>query len=174
MKEGWQFSAITSWHTGVPFSIGEGDQMDTGNTFDAERPNLIAGCNLYANQNPSQWFNPACFAPSQYGTAGNLGRNALIGPGYAETDISLTKNTKINERMTLQLKGEIFNIFNHANFAPPGGTIINAGSGCGPTSTPANSPACFVSTGAAITTLVGSGGIPDVARQTQFSAKLTF
>ena len=37
-----------------------------------------------------------------------------------------------------------------------------------------NSPSCYVPTGAAITSLVGSGGIPDVARQAQFSAKLTF
>jgi hypothetical protein len=177
-KEGWQFSAITSFHTGVPFSIGEGDQMDTGNTFDAERPNYVAGCNIYANQSPSNWFNEACFVPSQYGTAGNLGRNALVGPNYAETDISITKTTKINERMSLQLKGEIFNIANHPNFAPPAGSIINAGSSCGPTTTfnasnPSTSP-CFAPTGAAITSLVGSGGIPDVARQTQFSAKLTF
>ena len=132
-KEGWQVSGITSWRTGVPFSLGEGDQMDTGNTFDSERPNYVAGCNLYANQSATQWFNEACFVPSQYGTAGNLGRNVLVGPGYAETDISVTKLTRINERMTVQLRGEIFNIFNHPNFAPPAASIINAGSGCGPT-----------------------------------------
>jgi hypothetical protein len=173
-KEGWQVSGITSWRTGVPFSLGEGDQMDSGNFFDDERPNYIAGCNVYANQSPSNWINEACFAPSQYGTVGNLGRNILRGPGYAETDISVTKMTRIREKMTLQLRAEIFNIFNHPNFAPPSATIINAGQGCGPTSTPTNSPSCFAPTGAAITSLVGSGGIPDVARQTQFSAKLTF
>jgi hypothetical protein len=101
-----------------------------------------------------------------------------VGPNYAETDISVTKTTRINERMSLQLKGEIFNIVNHPNFAPPAGSIINAGSSCGPTTlfnatNPSSSP-CFAPTGAAITSLVGSGGIPDVARQTQFSAKLTF
>ncbi|MGD0133683.1 MAG: TonB-dependent receptor [Bryobacteraceae bacterium] len=179
LKEGWQVSGITSWHTGVPFSIGEGDQMDTGNTFDSERPNFAPnapGCNnnVYANQSVTQWFNESCFVPSQYGTAGNLGRNVLVGPGYAETDISVTKITRINERMTIQLRGEIFNVFNHPNFAPPAASIINAGSGCGPTSTYSPTSPCFVPTGAAITSLVGSGGIPDVARQTQFSVKLQF
>jgi hypothetical protein len=173
-KEGWQLSGITAWHTGVPFSISEGDQMDTGNTFDGERPNLVAGCNLYANQTVSQWFNLGCFAPSQYGTAGNLGRNVMIGPGYAETDISLTKNLRINERVSLQFKAEMFNILNHPNFSVPSGGIINAGTGCGPTSTPTNSASCFNPVGAQITSLIGSGGIPDVARQTQFSAKLVF
>ena len=76
--------------------------------------------------------------------------------------------------MTLQLRGEIFNIFNHPNFAPPAASIINAGSGCGPTTTYSPTSPCFVATGAAITALVGSGGIPDVARQTQFSLKLVF
>ena len=173
-KEGWQVSGITSWRSGIPFSLGEGDQMDTGNFFDSERPNYVGGCNVYANQSPSNWFNEACFTPSQYGTAGNLGRNVLLGPGYAETDISVTKITKINERMTLQLRGEIFNIFNHPNFSAPASTIINAGQGCGPTTTYSPTSSCYVPTGAAITSLVGSGGIPDVARQAQFSAKLTF
>jgi hypothetical protein len=173
-KEGWQLSGITSWRSGIPFSLGEGDQMDTGNFFDSERPNYVGGCNIYANQSPSNWFNEACFTPSQYGTVGNLGRNVLRGPGYAETDISVTKMTRINERMTLQLRGEIFNIFNHPNFSPPASTIINAGQGCGPTTTYSPSSPCYVPTGAAITSLVGSGGIPDVARQAQFSAKLTF
>ncbi len=62
----------------------------------------------------------------------------MRGPGYAETDISLTKNTRINERMSLQFRAEIFNIFNHPNFSVPGGTIINRPGCChnnvGPTS----------------------------------------
>ncbi len=183
-KEGWQVSGVTSWHTGVNYSLGEGDQADLGNTFDSERPNFVPnapGCNnnVYANQSVNQYFNLNCFAPSTYGSVGNLGRNNLIGPGYAETDIGVTKNTRITERVSLQFRAEIFNIFNHPNFSVPGGsgagpTIVNAGTNCGPTSTPTNSPGCFAPSGASITSLVGSGGLPDVARQTQFSLKLLF
>jgi hypothetical protein len=182
-KEGWQLSGVSSWHTGVNFSLGEGDQADLGNTFDTERPNYVPnapGCNNnpYGNQSINSWFNLDCFAPSTYGSVGNLGRNNLVGPGYAETDIGLTKNTRITERVSLQFRAEIFNIFNHPNFSVPGTsisgpTIINAGSNCGPTSTPSNST-CFAPSGSAITSLVGSGGLPDVARQTQFSLKLMF
>ena len=175
VKEGWQLSGVTSWHTGVNTSVGEGDQADTGNTFDNERPSLVsANCNVYANQSVNQWFNLNCFAPSTYGSVGNLGRNVIAGPGYAETDIGLTKSTRITERVNLTFKAEMFNIFNHPNFSVPGGTIINPGTNCGPTSTPTNSAACFAPSGAAITSLVGSGGLPDVARQTQFSLKLVF
>ncbi len=79
LKEGWQLSGVTSWHTGVNFSLGEGDQADLGNTFDAVRPNYVPnapGCNnnVYANQSPTQWFNQACFAPSTYGTCWQSGK----------------------------------------------------------------------------------------------------
>jgi hypothetical protein len=177
-KEGWQLSGITAWHSGVPFSLGEGDQADLTNSFDSERPYELPGCDVYANQTITQWFNYKCFTASTYGTVGDLGRNVMVGPGYAETDISLTKSTRINEKITLQFKAEMFNIFNHPNFAVPGGEIINAGltpNGYnynpitqGPAATSYN-PA-----GAQITSLIGSGGIPDVARQTQFSLKLLF
>jgi len=173
LKEGWQLSGITSWHTGTNFSVGEGDQADLGNTFDTERPNYTPnahGCNnnVYANQTPTQWFNESCFQASTYGTVGNLGRNVMVGPGYAETDISVTKNTRVNEKMTLQFRAEIFNIFNHPNFSVPDGAIINPGvNNVGPNTS-------YSGLGAQITSQVGSGGLPDVARQTQFSLKLMF
>ena len=166
-------SGITAWHSGVPFSLGEGDQADLGNSFDTQRPNYTPnapGCNnnVYGNQSPNQWFNEKCFQASQYGTVGNLGRNVMKGPGYADTDIGITKNTRINERLSLQFKAELFNIFNHPNFAPPGGSIINAGQATvGPSTS-------YDTAGAQITSLVGSGGIAGVARQTQFSLKLIF
>jgi outer membrane receptor protein involved in Fe transport len=166
--EGWQITGIEAWHTGVPFSLGEGDQAVLGNNFDNPRPDYVAGCDVYANQNVHQWFNPACFSGSQYGTVGTLGRNALIGPGYVETDLGVMKETRITERVSLQIRAELFNLFNHPNFATPGGVIFSAGSAN------TNYQATSVPTGASITSLIGSGGLSNVSRQTQFSMKLTF
>jgi hypothetical protein len=163
LKEGWQFSLIQAWHTGVPFSLTEGDQADLQNNFGSARPNYVAGCNVYANQTVQQWYNPACFTASAYGTLGTLGRNNLWGPGYLDTDLGVLKNTKINEHMSLQFRAELFNLFNHPNFAVPNTAIFNAGS-----------PATLSSTAGQITTLIGSGGLSGVARQTQFSLKLLF
>ena len=53
---------------------------------------------------------------------GNAGRNILIGPGTAELDFSVFKNIrfqKISENFNVQFRAEIFNVLNHANFAPP-------------------------------------------------------
>jgi outer membrane receptor protein involved in Fe transport len=156
-KDGWQLSGIQAWHTGVPFALGEGDQADLQNNFDTERPNYVAGCNVYANQSVQQWYNPACFQASAYGTVGNLGRNNLKGPGYVDTDFGVMKITRIAENISLQFRAELFNIFNHANFSTPNPTVINAG--VVPTTS---------ATAGQITSIVGN------ARQTQFSLKLIF
>ena len=166
--EGWQITGIEAWHTGVPFSLGEGTQPYLNNNFDTPRPNYVYGCNVYANQNVHEWYNPACFTPSAYGTLGDLGRNVMVGPGFVETDLGVMKETRITERINLQFRAELFNLFNHPNFNVPATAAFTAGSATtGYVGVP-------VSTAGQITSLVGSGGLSNVARQTQFSLKLIF
>jgi hypothetical protein len=50
---------------------------------------------------------------------GNMRRNALPGPDFKNLDFSVTKNTKITERVTAELRAEFFDLFNHPNFSPP-------------------------------------------------------
>ena len=50
---------------------------------------------------------------------GNLGRNAITGSGFVNTDASLAKDTKLTEKLTLQFRTEVFDIFNHPNFGNP-------------------------------------------------------
>ena len=64
---------------------------------------------------------PAVF-PQCFNLRGNAGRNILIGPGLTNLDFSIFKNNyirSISERFNVQFRAEIFNILNHANFAPP-------------------------------------------------------
>jgi hypothetical protein len=65
-----------------------------------------------------------CFAqngtvlyPQAVGTFGNLGRNVLRGPGFLNWDASIGKSWRLTERVKLQVRGEMFNVANHANFA---------------------------------------------------------
>jgi len=58
----------------------------------------------------------AVLTPPDYGTFGNMGRNIFRGPAYANWDMSVTKQWKFSERVSLQLRGEFFNILNHTNF----------------------------------------------------------
>jgi hypothetical protein len=80
-----------------------------------------------------QWVNPAAFCVA--GTTGcpgnplqgNLGRNALYGPGFADVDLSVFKNFTIRERVHLQLRAEMFNVFNRINLATGAGSVGSNG-----------------------------------------------
>jgi len=57
---------------------------------------------------------------------GNLGRDSITGPGFLNTDFSVTKNTKLTEKLNLQFRSEMFDVFNHPNFGNP---VLTATSG---------------------------------------------
>jgi hypothetical protein len=48
-----------------------------------------------------------------------MGRDSLRGPSYKQFDFSVFKDTKLGERLNMQLRAEVFNLFNHPNFANP-------------------------------------------------------
>jgi hypothetical protein len=166
LVEGWQLSGIESYRTGVPFSVGIGyDRALLSNNFASVRPDVIAGCDTTANQTPQHWFNKACFTLPAAGTIGNLGKNTLTAPGYVTTDVSLSKDTRITERVSAQLRAEFFNVFNHANFGIP---TLNAFTAVGGLAgSPAGIPGNAANAGQ-ITTIVGT------ARQIQFALKFLF
>jgi hypothetical protein len=78
-----------------------------------------------ANCDPAPPTVGAPLAPGDlhcYNLRGNAGRNILIGPGTTEVDFSVFKNNyvrKISEKFNVQFRAEMFNVVNHANFAPP-------------------------------------------------------
>jgi hypothetical protein len=58
---------------------------------------------------------------------GDVGRNTLIGPSIANVDFAMLKNIKFNERVTLQLRAEVYNMLNHPNHGIPNSIVENAG-----------------------------------------------
>ena len=72
------------------------------------------------------WIDLSHFAAAAPGTFGTMRRNQYYGPGFSDVDFSVFKNTKVGERMTIQFRAEMFNLFNRNNFAPPS---ISFGSG---------------------------------------------
>jgi hypothetical protein len=116
--EGWQMSAIYTWSTGLtatPFLTA--DRSGTGELND--RPNRVGDPNSGVTKTRLGWFNKSAFVTPPQGTFGNAGRNILVGPGTNIADFSLNKSTSITERVSLQLRTEFFNIFNHPNFTVP-------------------------------------------------------
>jgi hypothetical protein len=125
---GWQAGGIITLQGGQPFTPQYPGGAGAGFRF--PRPSQDGNGNLPAGQrDPSQWFDPnVYYAPASFFTdplvgptsySGNAGRNSLIGPGYKDVDFTLQKDTAINERLKVQFRAEIFNLFNHPNFNLP-------------------------------------------------------
>jgi hypothetical protein len=76
---------------------------------------------------PNMWLNPLMFRLPPAGFLGNVSRGMLRGPGLANLDASINKDTALpflGENARLQFRAEIFNLLNHANFGMPSGRIF--------------------------------------------------
>lgn len=154
--------------TGLPFTPTiQADRSQAGVNNGAagiNRPNLVPG---RSNSNiilggPDHYFDATAFVLQPAGFLGNAGRNILYGPGFANIDFSMVKDTALKflgESGRLEFRAEIFNILNRANFASPS-NIVFAGrtDGEAPLATAGN----ITNTGDAR------------SRQIQFAMKLVF
>ena len=127
---GWQANAIVTLQSGMPFNVGLSSDIANTGTSGTQRPNFVKkGTNTCTtgfqvkNGTAANCIDSTAYAtPTQY-TYGNLHRNDQYGPGRETVNFSMFKNFPIYERMTLQLRAEAFNLFNHANPSNPGTTF---------------------------------------------------
>lgn len=143
---GWQVSGITSYGTGLPFSVGFSVPSSYVGWWGgyANRANSVPGVNPYAGKSSShnitsgvQWFNTAAFAPPQPWKFGWSERNGLFGPGFANWDMSAMKTFGLPrlENAKLQLRADFFDAFNHFNLSNPHATIADTRDGGPPSPT---------------------------------------
>jgi hypothetical protein len=121
----WQVNAITRINSGFPLFISTVNNSGTalgGNRAGQNRPDQICSGGLSSGQSIAEFFNTSCFVQAAPGTLGNATRAPLFGPDFVNFDFSAFKDIPISYRegMKLQFRSEIFNIFNHAQFAQPG------------------------------------------------------
>jgi hypothetical protein len=118
---GWQVAGLMSLRTGTPFSVSF---SSTQPGWFSSRANAIRDPKLARSErSKDRWFDASAFAVPAPFTYGNSARNLLFGPGARDVDLSLLKDTKITERFTAQLRGEFFNVANHANLGGPSTNI---------------------------------------------------
>lgn len=118
----WQLAPIVEAHSGLPINITSGvDNSKTGVGLD--RPNVVNPSVSVVNSNwgPNlpQYLNPAALSQNATGTFGDLGRNAVDGPGTLEVDASLSRIFAIRERWRLEARADGFNVINHTNLGTP-------------------------------------------------------
>ncbi|HYP08505.1 MAG TPA: carboxypeptidase regulatory-like domain-containing protein [Bryobacteraceae bacterium] len=114
VANGWQISGITRMWSGRPFTITS--NADPGTLGGGVRADYIGGDVKLDEPTRENYFNIFAFARPQQGSLGNLGRNTLRGPGIHNWDVSLFKNTRIGEKVNVQLRFETFNVFNHTQW----------------------------------------------------------
>jgi len=127
--DGWQFNVIATLQTGTPFNVTTG--TDTDGTGDrSDRPNLVgdpfSGIVQPTSGTAVRFFNPAAFAAPALGTFGNLARDQFYGPSFRTVDFSVFKTTKLAGGSSLQLRCEIFNVFNTVNWGNPGASLSSS------------------------------------------------
>jgi hypothetical protein len=130
---GWQTNGVITMRTGFPFTVTQGAITNTANV--TIRPDRI-GLGSLSNPTVNQWFDPNQFrlvscqntATPEICRYGNSGVGILEGPGAKIVDFSLFKNFQIAERLKLQFRGEMYNLFNTPQFARPNGALATGGS----------------------------------------------
>ncbi len=124
---GWQLNGIFQAQTGFPLSVTQGTVLDI--RYMTSRPDVTCDPND-GPRTTAQYFNTTCFTPlsrAQTGERpGNAGRNAVRGPGFQRTDLSIFKNFDFATRHRIQVRVEGFNIWNQPRFGQPNGTIGTA------------------------------------------------
>jgi hypothetical protein len=127
----WELATIVQAGTGYPVTVWAGvpGLNGPGGTgyVQVQTPNRVMSqpCAV-STANETQWLNPAAFTLDGYeiGTNGSAGRNICNGPGMFQADASLYKNIRLGPRVKLQLRFEVFNVFNTVNFL---GNSLNTG-----------------------------------------------
>jgi len=206
---GWQLGGVVNARTGVPIDVlitrpdlayrdtRDGaiyanpvvvngtvmtvpviNTLGGGNSRNVRRPDVVAGVNPYL-KNGLNWLNPAAFSIPAAGVYGNSSRNSLTGPGLQQFDITLSKKFRVGEGKNVEFRSELYNIFNHANFANPGNLRLAAGLPTGPgasglqPNTPFSASTAGGNFGVLTQTVSNQIGI-GTNRQVQLSLRLNF
>jgi hypothetical protein len=173
LASGWQANSIFQVTAGTPITPWIGfDRANTAasNAGESQRPSFAPGfsgkvplcpCTMPASlgggvqRPPQRYFDPTVLVLPDAGTYGNMGRNVIIGPGLANLDLALTKKIELTEVVSLQFRGESFNVLNNVNWAQP-------------------SVSTFQSNGAYSGNVGAITGTSTPGRQLQFAFKLLF
>jgi hypothetical protein len=139
--EGFRLSTIIQYQTGNPVNLTNNGSTFTG-VAGVIRPNLVGPIvtnklQAAAATNVSFIQSTVCATATSTGCSfvnvnnalGNMSRNMIFGPGFADVDVSGEKDTKITEHLTFKLRADAFDLFNHPNFGQPTGNTTSTSFG---------------------------------------------
>jgi Carboxypeptidase regulatory-like domain/TonB-dependent Receptor Plug Domain len=120
---GWKLGVLETFMSGPPFTVIT--STNTTNAFPAgsPRPDLLRNPELPSSERTvARWFDTTAFAAPALYTFGNSPRSVLRGAPLFTTDLTTERSFKLSERYKVEVRGEFYNLLNHANFNVPGFT----------------------------------------------------
>ena len=129
---GWGTSAIITYQTGFPIRIWDGNDQELVGSFfflPVGEPDKTGPFQTFdPRKTGGVYFNTNNFADPALGKFGTSARTVCCGPPISNTDVSILKRTRINERWDTEFRAEFFNAWNHTQFVNPDGNFSNLGS----------------------------------------------
>jgi hypothetical protein len=130
LMQAWSLSLIADVRTGFPIDVHLSRSLIPG-FLGTSRPDLVPGQPIWIDDSTKpggKYLNPAAFVVPATPRQGDLGRNAITGYGLTQFDTSIARQFSLTERWKLQVRGDLFNLFNHPNFANPDSNLADRGS----------------------------------------------
>ncbi|HEY2905485.1 MAG TPA: TonB-dependent receptor [Vicinamibacterales bacterium] len=116
----WTVTAFITLESGTPVAITQATNFNSFAGFGVERPNLVGDPTLPADQRtPSRWFDTSAFTTAPQFTIGSASRNPVRGPSYRDVDLALMRRVPLASRNAIELRAEVFNLFNTPNLGAP-------------------------------------------------------
>jgi hypothetical protein len=135
IADDWTASTFITLQSGVPIAVTQVTNFNSFAGFGTQRPTLVGDPQLPADQrNSDHWFNTSAFAIAPQFTLGTASRNPVRGPSYRNVDLAVARGVGVGKGATLQMRVEVFNLFNRTNLGAPAavagaanfGTIVTA------------------------------------------------
>jgi hypothetical protein len=120
---GWRVAAVVQSQSGNPVNIVTSTSALNG-VANTVRPDLMGEIRIIGSVD--QWFDPSPFVAAAH--FGNLRRNAVTGPAFNNADVAIIKEAQAG-LARLQFRADVFDVFNHPNFASPGNIVGTPGFG---------------------------------------------
>ena len=120
----WSLDAVVAARTAMPVDVFVRRDLGFG-PFNL-RPDLIPEIPVYLEDRTApggRKINSAAFVIPQASRQGTLGRNALRGFSVSQVDLALHRGFALTDQVILQMRADVFNIFNHPNFGDPVGDL---------------------------------------------------
>jgi hypothetical protein len=121
---GWNVDGLVTLQSGMPFAITQATNFNAFAGFGTQRPTIQGPANLPSGKRTvGHFINTDAFSVTPQFKLGNASRDPARGPAYRDLDLGLVKNTRLSERIALELRGEVFNVTNTPAFAQPAATV---------------------------------------------------